>query len=132
MAAIKLGIEEKLVLGNVKSRRDWGHAKDYVQAMWMMLQHTRADDYIVATGETHSVQDFVEAAFDVVNLPWEKYLVTDRALERRLEPTQLVGNPAKIQQNLGWRPEHSFENLVREMVEADLADLTSKQAKAGG
>ncbi|MEI6561825.1 MAG: GDP-mannose 4,6-dehydratase [Verrucomicrobiota bacterium] len=129
-AAIKLGIEDKLVLGNIQSRRDWGHAKDYVQAMWMMLQHTRADDYIVATGGTHSVQDFVEAAFAVADLPWEKYLVTDRALERRLEPTQLVGNPKKIQQNLGWRPEHSFENLVHEMVEADLQDLASQKARA--
>jgi len=130
VAAIKLGIEEKLILGNIKSRRDWGHAKDYVQAMWMMLQHTRADDYIVATGVTHSVQDFVEAAFAVVGLPWEKYLVTDRALERRLEPTQLVGNPVKIQQNLGWCPEHSFENLVHEMVEADLQDLACQKTRA--
>ena len=123
VAAIKLGLEDKLVLGNTQSRRDWGHAQDYVLAMWMMLQHSHPEDYIVATGVTHSVQDFVEAAFAVVGLPWEKYLVTDRALERRLEPTQLVGNPAKIQQILGWRSEHSFEELVREMVEADLAAL---------
>ena len=113
-------------LGNLDARRDWGHAQDYVRAMWMMLQHSKADDYIVATGVTHSVQDFVEAAFAVVELPWEKYLVTDRALERRLEPTQLVGNPAKIQQTLGWESRHSFEGLVREMVEADLADLACK------
>jgi len=124
VASIKLGLVDELVLGSTQSRRDWGHAKDYVQAMWMMLQHSSADDYIVATGITHSVQDFVEAAFAVVDLPWEKYLVTDRALERRMEPTQLVGNPAKIQQTLGWRSEHSFEELVQEMVEADLADLS--------
>ena len=126
VAAIKFGLADKLSLGNTQSRRDWGHAQDYVRAMWMMLQHSKADDYIVATGVTHSVQDFVEAAFAVVELPWEKYLVTDRALERRLEPTQLVGNPAKIQQTLGWESRHSFEGLVREMVEADLADLACK------
>jgi len=130
VAAIKLGLADKLVLGNTQSRRDWGHAQDYVRAMWMMLQHSRPDDYIVATGVTHSVQEFVEAAFAVVGLPWEKYLVTDSALERRLEPTQLVGNPAKIQQTLGWRAGHSFEELVREMVQADLADLASKNAEA--
>jgi len=131
VAAIKLGLADKLVLGNTQSRRDWGHAQDYVQAMWMMLQHSRADDYIVATGVTHSVQDFVEAAFAVAELPWEKYLLTDRALERRLEPTQLVGNPAKIQEVLGWHAEHSFEGLVREMVEADLADLACRQNQPG-
>ena len=131
VAAIKLGLADQLVLGNTQSRRDWGHARDYVRAMWMMLQHTHADDYIVATGVTHSVQDFVEAAFAVVEMPWEKYLVTDHALERRLEPTQLVGNPAKIQQTLGWCSEHSFEELVREMVEADLAALSCQPTQAG-
>ncbi|MDD5348744.1 MAG: GDP-mannose 4,6-dehydratase [Chthoniobacteraceae bacterium] len=127
VAAIKLGLENKLILGNTKSRRDWGHARDYVRAMWMMLQHPKADDYVVATGITHSVQDFVEAAFRVVGLPWEKYLVTDPALERVLEPKQLVGNPAKIQRVLGWRSEHTFDDLVREMVEADLASLAARE-----
>jgi len=127
VAAIKLGLADKLVLGNTQSRRDWGHAQDYVRAMWMMLQHSRPDDYIVATGVTHSVQDFVEAAFAVAGLPWEKHLIIDRALERRAEPTQLVGNPKKIQQTLGWSAEHSFERLVREMVEADIADSRHHQ-----
>ena len=130
VASIKLGLADKLTLGNTKSRRDWGHAQDYVRAMWMMLQHHRADDYIVATGVTHSVQDFVEAAFAVVGLPWEKYLVTDRALERVLEPTQLVGNPEKIQKTLGWRAGHTFEELVREMVQADLEDLACQKVEA--
>lgn len=128
VAAIKLGLADKLILGNTKSRRDWGHARDYVRAMWMMLQHEKADDYVVATGVTHSVQDFVEAAFGVVSLPWEKYLVTDPALERVLEPRQLVGNPEKIRRVLGWRSEHTFGDLVREMVEADLADLAARPA----
>ena len=129
VAAIQLGLADNLTLGNTRARRDWGHAQDYVRAMWMMLQHSRADDYVVATGVTHSVQDFVEAAFAVVGLPWEKHLVIDRALERVLEPVQLVGNPSKIQQTLGWRATRTFEELVREMVEADLADLACSQAQ---
>ena len=127
VAAIKLGLADKLVLGSTSSRRDWGHAQDYVRAMWMMLQHSHADDYIVASGVTHSVQDFVEAAFGVVGLPWDKYLVSDPALARLMEPTQLVGNPAKIQQTLGWSAQHSFDALVREMVEADMAALACGQ-----
>ena len=126
VAAIKLGLADKLVLGNTRSLRDWGHARDYVRAMWMMLQHPTPGDYVVATGITHSVQEFVEAAFDVVGLPWENYLVTDPALERVLEPKHLVGNPAKIQQTLGWRSEHTFEDLVREMVKEDLASLATR------
>ncbi|MEI8233732.1 MAG: GDP-mannose 4,6-dehydratase [Verrucomicrobiota bacterium] len=126
VAAIKLGLAERLVLGNTRARRDWGHARDYVRAMWMMLQHPQPDDYIVSTGVTHSVQEFVEAAFGVVGLPWQSYLVTDPALERVLEPKQLVGNPAKIRQTLGWRSEQTFEDLVREMVKADLASLATR------
>ncbi len=129
-AAIKLGLQEKLVLGNLTARRDWGHARDYVRAMWMMLQHSHPDDYIVATGVTHSVRDFVEAAFDVVDLPWRDYVVHDDALERRLEPKQLVGNPAKIHAALGWRSQHSFGDLVHEMVGADLCELQRHAATA--
>jgi len=120
VARIKLGLAENLTLGDTQSRRDWGHARDYVEAMWMMLQHPTADDYIVASGVTHSVQDFVEAAFAAVDLSWERYLVADPSLVRPAEPTQLVGNPAKIQQTLGWRARRTFEELVREMVEADM------------
>lgn len=130
VAAIKLGLADTLALGNTTSRRDWGHAQDYVEAMWMMLQHSRPDDYIVATGQTHSVQDFVEAAFAVVDLPWRDYLITDPALQRHSEPSELVGNSTKIQQILGWRAKHTFEDIVREMVTADYADLSKKQTQA--
>ena len=123
VAQIKMGMTDRLVLGNVQSRRDWGHAEDYVHAMWLMLQHPHADDYIVATGETHSVLDFVQAAFEVACLPWQKYLTEDQSLERRAEPTQLVGNPGKIAKILGWRAKKQFQELVREMVEADLSSL---------
>lgn len=131
VAKIKLGLADRLVLGNTQARRDWGHARDYVRAMWMMLQHSRPDDYIVATGVTHSVQEFVEAAFAVVDLPWRDYVARDASLERRLEPAQLVGNPEKIRRALGWCSQHSFEDLVREMVEADLAALAQPEVFAG-
>jgi GDPmannose 4,6-dehydratase len=123
VAQIALGQADRLVLGNVYARRDWGHAADYVRAMWQMLQHGQADDFIVATGETHSVLEFAQTAFAVVELPWEKYLVGDAALQRRVEPGALVGNAAKIRQTLGWVPTCDFPTLVREMVEADLAAL---------
>ncbi|CAN5601984.1 GDP-mannose 4,6-dehydratase [soil metagenome] len=122
-ARISRGLEQELVLGNVSARRDWGHAQDYVEAMWRMLQHSEPDDYIVATGETHSVRDFVDAAFAVVDLTPAKYLKLDTAFERPTEPTQLVGSPEKIKRTLGWKPRASFEDLVREMVEAELAVL---------
>lgn len=121
VARISRGQESELVLGNVSARRDWGHARDYVEAMWLMLQHVEPDDYVVATGETHSVQEFVEAAFAVVDLPWEKYLKHDPAFERPTEPVRLVGSSEKIQRTLGWRPRTTFRELVREMVEAELA-----------
>ena len=125
VARIKLGLADQLVLGNVTGSRDWGHAEDYVQAMWMMLQHTTPDDYIIATGELHTVLDLVKIAFGVVGLPWEKHLVTEQSQERRVEPTRLVGNPAKLQRTLGWKPSRSFADLVREMVEADLRELST-------
>ena len=124
VARISRGRESELVLGNTSARRDWGHARDYVEAMWLMLQHDEPDDYVVATGETHSVQDFVEAAFAVVDLPPEKYLKHDRAFERPTEPARLVGSSEKIQRTLGWRPRTTFQDLVREMVEAELAALS--------
>src|SRR5450432_1150323 len=122
-ARISRGLENEMVLGNVAARRDWGHARDYVEAMWMMLQHSVPDDYVVATGETHSVQDFVEAAFAVVDLPWEKYVKRDPSLERPVEPARLVGSSEKIRHTLGWRPRASFADLVREMVEAELTEI---------
>lgn len=124
-ARISRGLDSELLLGNLDSKRDWGRAQDYVEAMWLMLQHEAADDYIVATGEAHSVRDFVEAAFAVVGLPWKKYVKQDPAFQRPIDPAHLVGNPDKIRKTLGWKPSGSFEQLVREMVEAELAALRS-------
>lgn len=123
VARIKLGLADRLALGNLQARRDWGHAEDYVRAMWQMLQHPHAEDFVVATGESHSVLEFAQAAFEVVGLPWEKYLVEDAAMQRRAEPRQLVGDSSKVRQTLGWKPTRTFRDLVREMVEADLAAL---------
>ncbi|MGH8092668.1 MAG: GDP-mannose 4,6-dehydratase [Chthoniobacterales bacterium] len=124
-ARIRRGLEHELVLGNTSARRDWGHARDYVEAMWLMLQYSEPDDYVVATGETHSVRDFVEAAFAVVDLPSEKYLKQNAAFERPTEPVSLVGSAEKIRRTLGWKPRADFHGLVREMVEAELAALRS-------
>jgi GDPmannose 4,6-dehydratase len=122
-ARIARGLDVDLVLGNLESRRDWGRAEDYVRAMWMMLQHQTADDYVVATGETHSVREFIEAAFAVVNLPWEKYVKHDTSFERPAEPARLVGCADKIRKTLGWKPTGTFAELVREMVEAEVEQL---------
>jgi GDPmannose 4,6-dehydratase len=127
VARIARNRDHTLVLGNLESRRDWGRAQDYVQAMWLMLQHETADDYVVATSETHSVREFVEAAFAVVDLPWEKYVKHDRSFDRPTEPVRLVGNAEKIRKTLGWKPVGSFAQLVREMVEAELAAIDSYQ-----
>jgi GDPmannose 4,6-dehydratase len=122
-ARIARGLDVDLTLGNLESRRDWGRAQDYVGAMWMMLQHDVADDYIVATGETHSVREFVEQAFAIVDLDWKKFVKSDHAFDRPAEPAQLVGNADKIRKTLGWKPSGSFEQLVREMVEAEMKIL---------
>jgi len=119
-ARISRGLDADLVLGNLESQRDWGRAQDYVQAMWLMLQHDIADDYVVATGERHSVREFVEAAFAVVNLPSQKYVKHDPSFDRPAEPARLVGCSDKIRKTLGWKPTGTFEQLVREMVEAEL------------
>src|SRR5256885_1034386 len=104
VARIAKGLDQELSLGNMESRRDWGRAEDYVAAMWLMLQQEKPADYVVATGETHSVREFVEAAFAVVNLPWEKYVKQDRAFDRPIEPARLVGRADKICKTLGWKP----------------------------
>ena len=122
-ARISRGLDVDLVLGNLESKRDWGRAQDYVIAMWLMLQHEKPDDYVVATGEAHSVGDFVEAAFKVVDLPWKKYVQQDPAFDRPIEPARLVGCADKIKKMLGWKPSGSFEQLVREMVEAEVEEL---------
>src|SRR6266704_56722 len=122
-ARISRGLDVDLVLGNLESKRDWGRAQDYVIAMWLMLQHGKPDDYVVATGEAHSVRDFVEGAFKVVDLPWKKYVKQDPAFDRPIEPARLVGCADKIKKILGWKPSGNFEQLVRELVETEVAEL---------
>src|ERR1700736_144075 len=123
VARIARGLDRELLLGSLESRRDWGRAQDYVVAMWLMLQQKQPADYVVASGETHSVRDFVEAAFAVVNLPSAKYVKHNPAFDRPADPARLVGSPAKIKAELGWQPRGSFSDLVREMVEAELAAI---------
>ncbi len=125
-ARIARGLDEELVLGNLHGRRDWGRAQDYVVAMWLMLRHAAPDDYVVATGETHSVRDFVESAFAVVNLPWEKFVKRDSSFERPADPKTLVGSSNKIRRTLGWKPSGDFHQLVHEMVAAELAAIDDK------
>src|SRR5438067_2625067 len=120
VARIKLGLATELRLGNLEAKRDWGHAADYVRAMWLMLQQPEPDDYVIATGETHSVRELVEAAFGCVGLDWQKYVVVDPGLYRPAEVDLLVGDASKARTVLGWKPLHTFDALVREMVEFDL------------
>lgn len=126
VAQIKLGMAEELRLGNLAARRDWGYAKDYVKAMWMMLQHEEPGDYVVARGETHSVEEFVALAFDLVGLDWKKYVVIDERFFRPAEAYELRGDTRKARTQLGWIPETSFEDVVRLMVKADLERLERK------
>ncbi|HEY3789219.1 MAG TPA: GDP-mannose 4,6-dehydratase [Urbifossiella sp.] len=123
VARIKLGMAKELRLGNLDSKRDWGFAGDYVRAMWLMLQQPKPDDYVVATGETHTVKKLVELAFQAVGLDWQKYVVTDQSLVRPAEVDLLIGDPSKAKAKLGWKPEVTFEKLIERMVKADLARL---------
>lgn len=121
VAKIKLGKQKKLVLGNLDAKRDWGYAKDYMEAIHLILQQPRPDDYVIGTGETHSVRDFVKAAFAVVNIQdWQKYVQTDQQFYRPAEVKLLIADPSKLKKKLGWYPKTSFEELVKIMVEADL------------
>jgi GDPmannose 4,6-dehydratase len=129
-ARVKLGLASELRLGNLEAKRDWGFAGDYVQAMWRMLQADAPDDYVVATGETHSVREFCELAFGALNLDWQQCVVTDPAFTRPAEVDLLLGDAAKAEEKLGWTPEVSFPELVRMMVEADLARLSAATALA--
>jgi GDPmannose 4,6-dehydratase len=122
-AAIKMGKQKELSLGDTSARRDWGHAKDYVRAMWLVLQHPTPDDYVFATGETHSVQDVVEIAFGTVGLDWKKYVKRDERLIRPVESHSLVGDPSKAIRVLGWKREFSFQQLIEEMTRSELAAL---------
>jgi len=126
VARIKLGLGKELRLGNLDARRDWGFAGDYVEAMWRMLQQPKPDDYVVATGESHTVRDLVEIAFGCVGLDWRKHVVEDRALLRPAEVEQLIGDASKARRDLGWAPHVSFHELVEMMVRADLERLRSK------
>ena len=122
-AQIKLGLARELRLGNLDARRDWGYAGEYVKAMWLMLQQSQPDDYVVGTGRTHSVRELCQVAFDHLDLDWEQYVVADPEFYRPAEVDLLVSDPAKARKELGWEPEVSFEELIRMMVDADLAHL---------
>jgi GDPmannose 4,6-dehydratase len=126
VARIKLGLVKELRLGNLDARRDWGFAGDYVEAMWLMLQQDEPDDYVVATGETHSVREFCQLAFDRVGLDWEKYVVVDEKFFRPAEVDLLVGDASKARKVLGWEPKTTFEGLVNLMVDADVALLEGR------
>ena len=123
-ARIKLGLADSLALGNLDARRDWGFAGDYVRAMWLMLQQERADDYVISTGESHSVQELVELAFQRVGLEWQKYVRLDPKFLRPAEVDHLIGDASKARAELGWKPDVDFPSLVNMMVDADLARLS--------
>ena len=127
VAQIKLGLTHELRLGNLDARRDWGFAGDYVQAMWLMLQQDKPDDYVVATGETHSVEEFLLEAFGYVNLDWRDYVVQDERFMRPAEVDLLVGDPSKAGRKLGWEPTVAFPELVKMMVKADLDMIQNGQ-----
>lgn len=126
-AKIKLGLEQTLHLGNLEARRDWGYAGDYVCAMWMMLQQPEPDDYVIASGETHSVAELCEAAFEYVGLNWRDHVIVDQKFFRPAEVDLLVGNPAKAREKLGWHPTVDFKTLIRMMVDGDLKALQNGQ-----
>jgi len=123
VARIKLGLADSLALGNLEAHRDWGFAGDYVRAMWLMLQQPEADDYVIATGESHSVRELVEVAFSHVGLDWAKYVKLDPRFLRPAEVEHLIGDPAKARRELGWAPAVDFRGLVTMMVDADIARL---------
>jgi GDPmannose 4,6-dehydratase len=121
VARIKLGVQKELRMGNLDAKRDWGFAGDYVKAMWLMLQQEKPDDYVIATGEAHSVRDFLDLAFGHVGLNWKDYVVIDPKFLRPAEVDYLLGDPSKAKRQLGWKPEVTFDGLVKMMVDSDLA-----------
>jgi GDPmannose 4,6-dehydratase len=127
-AKIKLGLAEELIMGNLEAKRDWGYAGDYVKAMWLMLQQQEADDYVIATGETHSVRELVETAFSYLDLDYKKFVVTDEQFMRPAEVDLLIGNNSKAKEKLGWEPDINFGQLVKLMVDADL-ELLKKESR---
>jgi GDPmannose 4,6-dehydratase len=125
-ARIKLGLEKSLVLGNLDDRQDWGYAPDYIEAMWLMLQQETADDYIIASGETHSVKDVCVIAFSYLGLSYRDFVTTDKKFIRTTEAKQLLGNPDKAQRRLGWKPKTKFKDMIIKMTENDLQLLRSQ------
>jgi GDPmannose 4,6-dehydratase len=130
VAQIKLGLETKLSLGNLSSKRDWGHAKDYVLAMWMMLQQKKPQDFVVSTGKQFSVERFAEEAFKCVDLDYNKYIKINKNLIRPAEVDSLLGNSNKARKILGWKPKISFKELVKDMVQSDLDFVKNKATKS--
>jgi len=129
VARIKVGLQKKLFMGNLDAQRDWGYAKEYVEAMWLMLQQPEPDDYVIATGETHSVKEFLEIAFDRAKLDWEKFVEIDPKFYRPAEVDRLVGNPDKARKKLKWSPKTKFVDLVGLMVDADMQLLEKQSGK---
>jgi GDPmannose 4,6-dehydratase len=125
---IKLGLQDKLYMGNLEARRDWGYAKEYVEMMWVMLQQDQPDDYVVATNETHTVKEFIQETFGLLNLDWEQHVNYDARYERPAEVELLIGDPAKAKRQLGWEPKVKFKELVKIMTEADL-ELAKREAQ---
>ena len=125
VARIKAGIEKKLYLGNLDAKRDWGYAKEYVEAMWLMLQQEKPDDFVIATGKTHSVREFLEVAFSYVDLNWEEFVEIDSKYLRPTEVDLLCGDATKAKEVLGWEPKTSFEDLVKLMMDADIKELNN-------
>lgn len=127
LGRIKLGLQEKLYLGNLDAKRDWGHAADYVEAMWLMLQQEKPDDYVVATGESYSVREFLDESFGLAGLDWQDYVEIDRRYFRPAEVDYLLGDASKIKNELGWEPKIKFKDLVREMYNHDLGLAKQEQ-----
>ena len=128
VAHIKAGLQDKLYLGNLDAKRDWGYAKEYVEAMWLMLQQEQPDDFVIATGETHTVREFCEVAFGHVGLDWAKYVEFDHRYVRPAEVDILIGDPAKAKRVLGWEPKTKFKELVQLMVDADVKELRERMS----
>ncbi|MFN3551398.1 MAG: GDP-mannose 4,6-dehydratase, partial [Endomicrobiia bacterium] len=129
VAMIKFGLLDKIKLGNLDAKRDWGYAPEYVEAMYLMLQQDKPDDYIIATGETHSVKKFVQLAFETIGLDWEEYIEIDRNLFRPAEVYELRGDITKIKKNIGWKPKVKFKELVELMVKNDIKEIYEIQKK---
>jgi GDPmannose 4,6-dehydratase len=128
---IKAGLQDKLFLGNLDAKRDWGYAKEYVEAMWLMLQQEKPDDYVIATGETHSIREFLDEAFGYLGMDWKRYVEIDPRYFRPAEVDLLIGDPSKAQKQLGWKAKTTFSELVRLMIDADM-ELAKKEALIAG